>query len=236
MVAHLLAVTVNAPIAIAAILATVGVLLGGSVILTRLTGRIGIPVALGFIAVGMLAGSEGIGHVSFENYTFAFRGGVVALVLILFDGGLTTPPSSLGPVVAPSLVLATIGVFVTAGILATFAHLSGDVAWPVALLIGSVVSSTDAAAVFATLRGSGITLTPRVGRTLEAESGLNDPVAVILTISVTTFVLHSTLASGSGVWTLPAVAGFEIVVGAIAGWLAGTLSRRLITSVRLESA
>ncbi len=236
MVARLLPGIMNAPIAIAAILATVGVLLGGSVILTRLTGRIGIPVALGFIAVGMLAGSEGIGHISFENYTFAFRAGVVALVLILFDGGLNTPPSSVRAVAAPSLALATIGVLATAGILATFAHVGGGVAWPVALLIGSVVSSTDAAAVFATLRGNGITLRSRIGRTLEAESGLNDPVAVILTVSLTTFVLHRTIENGSSVWTLPAVAAFEIVVGAAAGWMAGTLSRRLITQVRLESA
>ena len=226
----------NAPIAIAAILATVGVLLGGSVVLTRLTGRIGIPIALGFIAVGMLAGSEGIGHIQFENYTFAFRAGIVALVLILFDGGLNTPPSSLRAVAAPSLTLATVGVFATAGILATFAHLAGDVAWPVALLVGAVVSSTDAAAVFATLRGNGVTLKPRVGRTLEAESGLNDPVAIILTISLTTYALHRTLENGGSVWMLPAIAAFEIIVGGAAGWLAGTLARKLLAQVRLESA
>lgn len=226
----------NAPIAIAAILATVGILLGGSVLLTRLTGRIGIPVALGFIAVGMLAGSEGIGHISFENYTFAFRIGVVALVLILFDGGLNTAPTSVRAVAAPSLVLATVGVFITAGVLAGFAHVVGAIAWPVALLVGSVVSSTDAAAVFATLRESGTALKSRVARTLEAESGLNDPVAVILTISLTTFVLHRTFENGTGVWTLPALAAFEIIVGGVAGWLGGKLSRRLITRVRLESA
>jgi len=226
----------NAPIAIAAILATVGVLLGGSVILTRLTGRIGIPIALGFIAVGLLAGSEGIGNISFENYSFAFRTGVVALVLILFDGGLNTPPSSLRPVAAPAFLLATVGVVATAGILATFAHFAGGLDWPIALLIGAVVSSTDAAAVFATLRGSGTSLKSRVGRLLEAESGLNDPVAIILTISLTTFVLYRTLENGGSVWMLPLTATFEIVVGCVAGWLAGTLSKRLITEVRLESA
>jgi cell volume regulation protein A len=226
----------NAPIAIAAILATVGILLGGSVVLTRLTGRIGIPIALGFIAVGMLAGSEGLGRISFDNYTFAFRAGVVALVLILFDGGLNTPASALRSVAAPSLVLATVGVCVTAGLLAAFGHYGAELNWPIALLIGSVVSSTDAAAVFSTLRGNGVTLKSRVGHTLEAESGLNDPVAVILTISLTTYVLHSSLANGGSVWMLPLIAAFEIIVGGLAGWAAGVLAKRLLAQVRLESA
>jgi potassium/hydrogen antiporter len=226
----------NAPLTIAAILATVGILLGGSVLLTRLTGRIGIPIALGFIAVGMLAGSEGIGHIQFDSYTFAFRAGVVALVLILFDGGLNTPPASLRAVAAPALTLATVGVFVTAGIVAAFAHLIGAVEWPVALLIGSVISSTDAAAIFATLRGNGVSLKSRVGRTLEAESGLNDPVAIVLVISLTTYTLHRTLANGGSIWMLPAMAALEIVIGGVAGWVAGTLAKRLLAQVRLESA
>lgn len=222
-------------LAIAAVLAVVGVLLGGSVILTRLTGRIGIPVALGFIAVGMLAGAQGIGHISFTNYEFAFRVGVVALVLILFDGGLNTPPAALRAVAAPALTLATLGVAATAVILAAAAHFAGDVDWPIAFLIGAVVSSTDASAVFATLRGSGIALKTRVGRLLEAESGLNDPVAIILTISLTTFVLYRTIEHGGSVWMLPLTAAFEIAVGGIAGWVAGKLSTRLIQCVRLES-
>jgi cell volume regulation protein A len=226
----------NAPVAIAAILATVGILLGGSVVLTRLTGRIGVPIALGFIAVGLLAGSEGLGHIQFEDYTFAFRAGVVALVLIIFDGGLNTPPSSLRPVAAPSLVLATVGVLLTAGLAGVFGNLDASMAWPVALLIGSVVSSTDAAAVFSTLRGNGVTLKPRVGRTLEAESGLNDPVAIILTISLTTYALRHTLENGNPVWMLPVMAGFQVLVGGAAGWITGMLSRRLIARVRLESA
>lgn len=227
---------VNAPIAIAAILATVGILLGGSVILTRFTARIGIPIALGFIAVGMLAGSEGIGQIQFENYSFAFRAGVVALVLILFDGGLNTSPAALRPVAAPSLMLATIGVVLTTAIMGVLAHFGGALAWPIALLIGAVVSSTDAAAVFATLRGSGITLKSRVGRLLEAESGLNDPVAIILTISLTTFVLSRSLENGNSVWMLPLLATAQILIGGIVGWGAAKLSAKLLTEVRLESA
>ena len=226
---------INAPTAIAAILATVGILLGGSVLLTRFTARIGVPIALGFIAVGVLAGAEGLGHIHFSNYAYAFRAGVVALVLILFDGGLNTTPSALRSVAAPALALATVGVVATAGIVATAAHFALGMAWPVGLLIGAVVSSTDAAAVFATLRGSSVTLKHRVGRTLEAESGLNDPVAIILTISVTTFALTRALGNGASVWALPVIALLEIAVGGGIGWLAGSLSRRLLAGVRLES-
>ncbi|MEO7042182.1 MAG: potassium/proton antiporter [Gemmatimonadaceae bacterium] len=226
----------NAPIAIAAILATVGVLLGGSVILTRFTSRIGIPIALGFIAVGMLAGSEGLGHINLDSYSFAFRAGVVALVLILFDGGLNTPVAALRPVAAPSLALATLGVVATAAIVGAFAHFGAGVAWPIGLLIGAVVSSTDAAAVFATLRGSGITLKQRVGRTLEAESGLNDPVAILLTISLTAFVLNRDINNGQSAWLLPVFATLQIATGGAVGWLAGTLAGKLLLRVRLESA
>jgi len=226
----------NAPITIAVILATVGVLLGGSVILTRFTSRIGIPIALGFIAVGMLAGSEGLGHINLDSYSLAFRAGVVALVLILFDGGLNTPLAVLRPVAAPSLTLATIGVVATAVIVGTFAHFGGGIAWPIGLLIGAVVSSTDAAAVFATLRGSGITLKQRVGRTLEAESGLNDPVAILLTISLTAFVLARDINNGQSVWLLPVFAILQIATGGTIGWLAGTLAGKLLIQVRLESA
>ncbi|MDQ2891289.1 MAG: potassium/proton antiporter [Gemmatimonadota bacterium] len=221
---------------IAAILATVGILLGGSVLLTRLTGRIGIPIALGFIAVGLLAGSEGIGHISFSSYSFAFRAGVVALVLILFDGGLNTPPAALRAVAAPSLTLATLGVFMTTAIVAAFAWSVGQQEWAIALLIGAVVSSTDAAAVFATLRGNGVTLKSRVGRTLEAESGLNDPVAIILVISLTTYALNSGVDRHGSMWLLPLTAAVEIVIGGVAGWIAGRLATRLLSQVRLESS
>ena len=226
----------NPTFAIGAILATVGILLGGSVLLTRLTGRIGIPIALGFIAVGVLAGAEGIGHIPFSNYSFAFRAGVVALVLIIFDGGLNTPPASLRAVAAPALTLASVGVFLTTFIVAAFAWSVGGQEWAIALLLGAVVSSTDAAAVFATLRGSGIALKTRVGRTLEAESGLNDPVAIILVISLTTFAMRNKLAHGESMWMLPALAALEMGIGAAAGWVAGRLAAPLLAKVRLESA
>jgi cell volume regulation protein A len=206
------------------------------VLLTKFTARIGVPIALGFIALGVFAGAEGLGHIHFSDYAAAFRAGVVALVLILFDGGLNTTPASLRSVAAPALTLATIGVIATAGIVAVVAHFALGMDWPVGLLIGAVVSSTDAAAVFATLRGSSVTLKHRVGRTLEAESGLNDPVAIILTLSLTTYALTRALGNGAGVWSLPLIAVIEVALGGGIGWVAGLLSRRLLSRVRLESA
>src|SRR4029453_8198239 len=135
-----------------------------------------------------------IGRIPFDDYALAFRLGTVALVLILFDGGLNTAPAALRAAGRRALVLATLGGVLTAGGVAVAAHLLGF-SWAVALLIGSVVSSTDAAAVFSVLRGSGMRLQARTPATLEVESGLNDPVAVLLTIAATDAVLgrHTTV-------------------------------------------
>ncbi|HUR07144.1 MAG TPA: cation:proton antiporter, partial [Nonomuraea sp.] len=167
----------NEPYATALLLTTCGLLLGVSVVFSRASQRTGLPIALLFLVVGMLAGSEGLGRIDFDDYHFAFRVGVVALALILFDGGLNTPLTAVRKAAAPAGVLATIGVAGTAVLVAAGAHLLG-LGWPEALLLGAVVSSTDAAAVFSVLRGSGLQLQRRVGDTLELESGLNDPMAV----------------------------------------------------------
>src|SRR6476620_4664270 len=135
------------PVATAVVLTAFGGLLAASVALSRVSARLGLPVALFFLLVGVLAGSEGIGKIAFEDYGFAFRVGTTALALILFDGGLNTPASSAREVLAPAAVLATIGVLATAGLVAVAAHLFG-LGWPMAMLLGAIVSSTDAAAVF----------------------------------------------------------------------------------------
>lgn len=217
-------------------LTTIGILLGGSVLLTRLAGRIGVPIALGFLALGMLAGVDGIGHISFSDYAFTFRIGVLALLLIIFDGGLNTPPGTLRPIAVPAALLATIGVAITAGVVAIAAHLVGAT-WTRAWLVGAIVSSTDAAAVFAALRGSGLTLRDRVGRTLEAESGANDPMAVILTLALTTYALWGGVRQGTTppVWTLPLTAAREIVIGGVVGIALGLGARRVIERVRLDA-
>jgi cell volume regulation protein A len=177
------------PFGTALLLATAGVLMAASVLFSRASQRIGVPIALLFLLIGMLAGSEGIGRIAFEDYGFAFRMGSLALALILFDGGLNTPLAALRRTWAPAGLLATMGVALTAVVIAVPAHLWG-LTWPQALVLGAVVSSTDAASVFAVLRGSGLQLKRRVGTTLELESGLNDPVAVILTTALTANLIH----------------------------------------------
>src|SRR5687768_1289533 len=142
----------------------------------------------------MLAGSDGIGGIAFDDYRFAFQIGIAALVLILFDGGLNTPVDALRRVLAPAALLATLGVAGTAALTAAGARILGF-EWPLALLLGAIVSSTDAASVFAVLRSSGIGLKRRVGSTLEIESGLNDPMAMILTIGLTSALARGELPS-----------------------------------------
>jgi cell volume regulation protein A len=217
------------PAATALLLATCGLLLAVSVIFSRASQRIGIPIALLFLVVGMLAGSEGIGGIAFDDYRLAFRLGAAALALILFDGGLNTPVGALRRVWGPAGTLATAGVVLTAIFVAVPAHLWG-LGWPEALLLGAVVSSTDAAAVFAVLRASGIHLKRRVGLTLEVESGLNDPVAVILTITLTENLLHPEALTGG---LLAAEVALQLAVGIAAGLAVGYGGRSLLSRLQL---
>jgi cell volume regulation protein A len=183
------------PLATAVLLAIAGLLMALSVLLSRASNRIGVPIVLLFLVIGMLAGSEGLLGIAFEDYGFAYRLGSLALALILFDGGLNTPLAALRRTWAPAGALATVGVALTAGLIALPAHWWG-LAWPQALVLGAVVSSTDAASVFSVLRGSGLQLKRRVGTTLELESGLNDPVAVILTTALTANLMRPGAMSG----------------------------------------
>ena len=180
------------PLPTALLLTAVGALLAVSVLASRASGRLGLPVALLFLLVGMLAGSEGLGQISFEDYGLTFRIGTVALALILFDGGLNTGVASLRRVLAPATVLATAGVAGTAAVMAFGARALG-LGWAESLLVGAIVSSTDAAAVFSVLRSAGLNIRQRLAHLLEVESGVNDPMAVILTLAVT-----SALPGGGG--------------------------------------
>jgi cell volume regulation protein A len=219
------------PQATALLLTTGGILLGVSVVFSRASSRTGVPIALLFILVGMLAGSEGLGRIAFDDYRFAFRIGSIALALILFDGGLNTPLSAIRQVAAPAGLLATVGVAAVAGLTAVGAHLLG-LGWPEALLVGAVVSSTDAAAVFASLRGSGIHLKRRVGVTLEVESGINDPAAIILTTVLTANLLEPGAAAG---WRIPVDILLQIVIGAAVGLGAGYGGRALLSRLALAT-
>ena len=217
------------PLATALFLTTFGVLLALSIIFSRAAERFAVPVALVFLIIGVLAGSEGIGGIEFEDYGLAFRLGTVALILILFDGGLHTPADAVREAAKPAGVLATIGVLATTGLIAVAAHTLGF-SWKEALVLGAVVSSTDAAAVFSVLRGSGLQLKRRVGVTLEVESGINDPVAVMLTTALTSQLIGRDATSWS---ELPVNALIEMVVGGALGAAFGYGGRALLKRVRL---
>jgi cell volume regulation protein A len=219
------------PFATAILLVTFGFLLATSIVFARASQWISVPVPLLFLCIGMLAGSEGIGGIAFEDYAFSFRLGTVAIILILFDGGLNTPTAAVRRTIGPAGVLATFGVLGTAAIVAGAARLLGF-AWPEALLFGAIVSSTDAAAVFAVLRGSGIHLKRRLGATLEVESGINDPMAFMLTVLLTENLL--TPGSVSGVRAALDVV-MQIGIGAALGLGIGFAARRVLTRLPLAA-
>ncbi|HVS14022.1 MAG TPA: potassium/proton antiporter [Thermoanaerobaculia bacterium] len=227
--ADLTAVPVE-PTATAWLLAVAALLVAASALSSRLSARSGIPVFLVFIGMGMAAGSEGIGGIEFADYHLSFRLGTVALALILFDGGLNTRLSAMRRVMVPASVLATVGVAATASLVAVGAWLLGF-SWIEALLLGAVVSSTDAAAVFSVLRGSNLQLRQRVAHTLELESGLNDPLAVILTATMT-----QVLATGeSPSYRLLGEIPLQLAIGAAGGAAIGYAGRWLLARAGLPA-
>jgi potassium/hydrogen antiporter len=218
------------PTTTALLLTAAGLLLVLSVLFSRPSERIGIPVVLVFLLIGLLVGSYLPDH--FVDFELAFRIGTVGLVLILFDGGLNTPFRQVRQYLAPASVLATVAVVGTALVVALAAYLLG-LGWIEALLLGAIVSSTDAAAVFSSLRGSGVQLSRRVGATLELESGLNDPMAVILTLTLTTQLLGTEAFA-----LLPFLANVaaQLLIGLGAGVAIGWLGTRLLARIRVPAA
>ena len=205
--------TVSLTIMFAALLVLAGIL--SSLVALRF----GAPLLLVFLLVGMLAGESGPGGIKFDDVRTTYLVGSVALALILFDGGLRTRFQNISAVIAPSMVLATAGVLLTALITAPVAKYALDLNWTEALLVGAVVASTDAAAVFLLVHAQGLRLRPRVGATLEAESGTNDPFAVFLTL-----MLVELISVGGSSFTHVAVElGREAVLGAVAGIVGGRL-------------
>jgi potassium/hydrogen antiporter len=220
------------PIRIALVLLVFGTLLAVSVMFSRASDRFGIPIALIFMIIGMLAGSDGPGGIRFADYHFAFRVGTVGLIFILFDGGLNTSLAAVRRALLPAGLLATVGVVGTAAIIAGATRLLFGVSWPAAMLVGAIVSSTDAAAVFSVLRGSGIHLKRRVGATLELESGLNDPMAVILTTVLTANLLNPGRLSVPGALVEVVI---ELAIGAAGGAAIGFAGRALTRRLRLPA-
>ncbi|MGV3615416.1 MAG: potassium/proton antiporter [Fimbriimonas sp.] len=208
----------------------VAVLLVLSVVASRLSSRLGVPTLLLFIGIGMLAGSDGPGGLYFDDALATKNLGAVGLAFILFAGGLETTWRSIRPVFAPAVTLATLGVVLTAGLVALFANRLLGFGPVEALLLGSIVSSTDAAAVFAVLRARGIRLIHRLGPLLELESGSNDPMAIFLTTALTAIALNP---GRSAVGFLPAF-GLEMLLGAAAGYAIGTATAWTVNRVRLD--
>jgi cell volume regulation protein A len=180
---------------------SIAILLGAALVMTGILSsllalRFGAPLLLVFLVIGILAGESGPGHIQFDDVRTTYIVGSVALALILFDGGLRTRFQNIRAVLAPSLVLATAGVLLTALITAPVAKYALDLNWTESLLVGAVVASTDAAAVFLLVHAQGLRLRPRVGATLEAESGTNDPFAIFLTLMLVEFISigHSSAA------------------------------------------
>ncbi|WP_420967274.1 potassium/proton antiporter [Bradyrhizobium sp. B120] len=205
-------------VSIAILLGAVLVMAG--ILSSLLALRFGAPLLLVFLLVGMLAGDSGPGRLQFDDVRTTYLVGSVALALILFDGGLKTRFASIRTVLAPSMMLATAGVLLTALITAPVARYVLDLNWTESLLVGAVVASTDAAAVFLLVHTQGLRLRPRVGATLEAESGTNDPFAIFLTLMLVEFI---SIGQSSA-----AHIAMEFIQEAVLGAIIGVIGGRLV--------
>jgi cell volume regulation protein A len=205
-----------------------------SVLAGVISARAGFSFLLVFLVVGTLAGVDGPGGLKFDDFRLSFWVGNVALAVILLDGGLRTEFTTFRTGLKPALWLATVGVVVCTGLTAVAAHFLLFLDWPLALLVGAIVGSTDAAAVFSLLKSSGVRLNERVAATLEIESGMNDPMAVFLTLSLIGIALTAAAAPMAGPdidWALLLIAllhqmGWGAALGLMSGFgLAGLLIR-----------
>ncbi|GHF50040.1 cell volume regulation protein A [Deinococcus metalli] len=211
------------------VLLVAGALLLVSLGVSRLGGRLGIPGLLLFLGVGMLFGSDGLG-IQFQNYRLAQAIGTLALCFILFQGGLDTNWVSTRPVVRRGLSLATVGVLGTAGIMAAFTHFAFGFPWLVAWLLGAVVSSTDASAVFSVLKERQLGLKGDVTPLLEFESGGNDPMAVFLTVGL----LELIASPDTSVLTIVPLFLKQMLIGALAGYALGRAALWIINRIQLQ--
>ncbi len=217
-------------------LTTENILLIGSILLFislfagKTSSKFGVPVLILFITIGMLAGSEGIGGIYFDNPKTAQFIGIVALNFILFSGGLDTNWKAIRPVLWQGVTLSTLGVLVTAGLVGVFVWAVTDFTIWEGLLLGSIVSSTDSAAVFSILRSKNLALKGNLRATLELESGSNDPMAYILTILFTGIVT----GQDSGIMTILPAFLRQLMLGALMGYAIGKLSALIINRIRLD--
>ncbi len=213
---------------------SIAILLGSLLVLAGILSslvalRFGAPLLLVFLLVGMLAGEGGPGGIKFDNVGAAYLVGSIALALILFDGGLRTRFASFRNVLAPSLVLATVGVLITTLLTAPVAKYVLGLGWIQALLVGAVVASTDAAAVFFLINARGLRLRPRVRGVLEVESGTNDPFAIFLAL-----LLVEILLLGDQSWTHALITFLrDAILGCVIGFVGGQIITLVLNRLTL---
>ncbi|MBI2519980.1 MAG: potassium/proton antiporter [Bdellovibrio sp.] len=212
------------------------ILLGGAILLTlsvlvsRVSSKFGIPSLLIFLGLGMLAGTEGLGGIDFDDHRLSFAIGSVCLALIIFDGGMRMSLKGIRPILSIGISLSLFGTFATGILTGTFAYFALKLSWVEALLLGSIVSSTDAAAVFSVLRAKSLSLKERIKQILEFEAGSNDPMAIFMTITVLTFAS----SHASGLMGLGKIFILQWGLGLIMGWMGGKASRWLINHFGIE--
>lgn len=211
----------------------IGVILFISVYASKISEKIGIPLLLMFLGIGMLLGSEGIGGIEFDNALLTQAIGTIALIFILYSGGLDTFWEEVKPVAINGILLATFGVLITALVMACFIYLILDFTFLESMLLGSIVSSTDAAAVFMILRSQKIRLKNNIRPLLELESGSNDPMAIFLTIIVLQ-ILTMPQANVVSEWFFYFVIQFAI--GGVLGLVCGYLFPKICQFINISQA
>jgi potassium/hydrogen antiporter len=208
----------------------VGALLAVALLASLLAGRLRVPGLVTFLAIGMVVGTDVLGWIDFNNYEVARAAGVAGLALILFEGGLAIELPALRAVALPATLLALFGTLLTAAITGVIAWWLLDLSLLESLLLGSIVAGTDGAAVFAIMRGS--TIRRRLAHTLEGEAGLNDPVAVLLTVALIELITEP----GTGAADIALLFIEELVIGAAIGILVGMAGAWALRSIKLGSA
>ncbi len=201
-----------------------------SVLANRISSSFGVPSLILFLGIGMLAGSEGPGGIAFNNYSLAYAVGSVCLALIIFDGGIRTSWKSVRSILPLGISLSFVGTMVTGASTGIFAHYVFGLTWLEGLLLGAIVSSTDAAAVFGILRAKNLSLKGSLKQTLEFEAGSNDPVAIFLTIGILTLMT----TQEASLSTLPMLFVQQLGLGLAFGWFGGLGIKWLINNARIE--
>ncbi len=201
-----------------------------SIIISKTSHRLGIPSLIVFLLIGMLAGSEGIGGIYFDDPSIAQFIGIIALVIILFSGGLDTKWGDVKPVLGRGIILSTLGVLITTIAVGLFINWITGFSLVQSFLIGAIISSTDAAAVFSIFRSGQVGLKNNIEQTLELESGTNDPMAYFITTTLIFLILNPT----TSIWSMILLLIQSIGLGVIIGFIFGKGMTKLINSIKLH--